>query len=97
MDLAELYLDWGPIAQFNQANSDFLENRATSTTLVGDNYYLVINFGYRTTFQEEEVNKNNIFDNLKYYNSLTNAPRETMYESYPSSAYVTMSIDLDYL
>jgi len=93
MDLAELYLDWEPIAQFNQANSDFLENRETSTDLVGDNYYLVINFGYRTTFQEEEVNKNNIFDNLKHYNSPTDTPREALNGE---SAYVTMSIDLDY-
>ena len=40
MDLAELYLDWGSIAQFNRANSDFSENRHTTTDLVGDNYYL---------------------------------------------------------
>ena len=91
MDLAELYLDWGPIAQFNRANSDFSENRYTTTDLVGDNYYLVINFGYRTTFHEEEVNQNNIFDNLKYYNSLTNT-RDLSF----GSAYITASIDLDY-
>jgi len=93
MDLANLYLDWGPIAQFNQANSDFLENRETSTDLIGDNYYLVINFGYRTTFQEEEVNKNNIFNKLKYYNAPTKVPKEALYDG---SAYVTMSIDVDY-
>ena len=91
MDLAELYLDWGPIAQFNRANSDFSENRHTTTDLVGDNYYLVINFGYRTTFHEEKVNQNNIFDNLKYYNSLTNERDLTF-----GSAYVTASIDIDY-
>tara|TARA_Y100001968_G_scaffold292752_1_gene298199 strand:- start:494 stop:1099 length:606 start_codon:yes stop_codon:yes gene_type:complete len=91
MDLAELYLDWGPIAQFNKANSDSSESRHTTTELIGDNYYLVINFGYRTTFHKEEVNQNNIFDNLKYYNSLTNERDLTF-----GSAYVTASIDIDY-
>ena len=93
MDLADLYLDWGSIAMFNEVNDDYLENRQTTTDLVGDNYYLVINFGYRTTFQEEEVNQKSIFDNLKYYNSPTNVPDEA---SYDGSAYVTATIDLDY-
>lgn len=91
VDLADLYLDWGPIAQFNEANNDYIENRQTTTDLVGDNYYLVINFGYRTTFQGEEVNQNNIFDNLKYYNSPTYNPDVSS-----GSAYVIAAIDLDY-
>jgi len=86
MDLAELYLDWSTVGLFNKANYDDIENKETTADLVGDNYYLVINFGYRTTFQEEEVNQNNIFDNLKYYNSPTNT----------ESAYVTTIVDLDY-
>ena len=75
----------------HKANSDFSESRHTTTELIGDNYYLVINFGYRTTFHKEEVNQNNIFDNLKYYNSLTNERDLTF-----GSAYVTASIDIDY-
>ena len=27
VDLADLYLDWGSIAQFNEANKDYIENR----------------------------------------------------------------------
>jgi hypothetical protein len=86
MDLAELYLDWRTVGLFNKANYDDIENKETTADLVGDNYYLVINYGYRTTFQEEEVKQNNIFDNLKYYNSPTNT----------GSAYVTTIVDLDY-
>jgi len=87
MDLAELYLDWSTIGLFNQANNDDTENKETTADLVGDNYYLVINLGYRTTFHKEEVNQKNIFDNLNYYNSQ---------KKYDGSAYVTTIVDIDY-
>ena len=89
MDLADLYLDWNSRASINEANP--IENREITTNLGGDNYYLVINYGYRTTFQVEEVNQRNIFDNLKYAIYLT--PDE---DTYDDSSLVRATIDLDY-
>lgn len=89
MDLADLYLDWNSRASINEANP--IENREITTNLGGDNYYLVINYGYRTTFQVEEVNQKNVFDNLKYARYLS--PGE---DTSDDSAIVRATIDLDY-
>lgn len=89
MDLADLYLDWNSRASINEANP--IENREITTNLGGDNYYLVINYGYRTTFQVEEVNQKNVFDNLKYARYLS--PDE---DTSDDSAIVRATIDLDY-
>ncbi len=89
MDLADLYLDWNSRSSINEANP--IENREITTNLGGDNYYLVINYGYRTTFQVEEVNQKNVFDNLKYARYLS--PDE---DTSDDSAIVRATIDLDY-
>ncbi len=89
MDLADLYLDWNSRSSINEANP--IENREITTNLGGDNYYLVINYGYRTTFQVEDVNQKNVFDNLKHARYLT--PDE---DTTDDSALVRTTIDLDY-
>ena len=86
-DLASLYRS----VDSNQISS-ISDN--TETSLVGDIYYLVINFGYRQTFNSESVNPNSRVDSLIswFQNGM-----EELDEKDDEIDKMQCSIDLDYI
>ena len=84
-DLAKLQRD--SIGSALRANSVISEN--SYTNLIGDNYYLVINLGYRTSFEKEDVEKKTISEEY-----VTLSRQISMTDFDPK---IECKIDLDYL